>query len=80
MQQTRTKENKNTTDVGRWYLGIVQKIYIWPYWQIPYAQTESILENEVHKFLGDFEIQADPLILARKPDLVIINKKREPTQ
>ena len=37
---------------------------------------ESVLENERHKFLWDFEIQRDHLILARWPDLVIGNKKK----
>ena len=39
-------------------------------------KPESVLENEVHKILWDFYIQADHLILPRKPDLVIIAKKR----
>ena len=30
---------------------------------------ESILENETHKLLRNFEIQTDHLILARQPDL-----------
>ena len=35
-------------------------------------------ENDTHKLLGDFAIQTDHLISARKPDLIIINnKKRE---
>ena len=32
-------------------------------------------ENETHKLLWDFEIQTDHLISARRPDLMIINKK-----
>ena len=36
---------------------------------------ESILENETHKILWDFEIQSDHLISARRPDLGIVNKK-----
>ena len=40
-------------------------------------KPESILENEMHKFLWDFEIQTDFLILARRPDLVIVNKTKE---
>ena len=35
----------------------------------------SILKNETHKLLGDFEIQTDHKISARQPDLVIVNKK-----
>ena len=37
---------------------------------------ESILENDKHKLLSDFDIQTDHLISARKPDLIIINKKK----
>ena len=36
---------------------------------------ESVLENEMHKILRDFEIQTDHLISTRGPDLVIVNKK-----
>ena len=38
---------------------------------------ESVLENETHKLLWDFEIQMDHLISDRRPDLIIINKERE---
>ena len=37
---------------------------------------ESVVEK--HKILWDFEIQTVHLISARRPDLVIVNKKREP--
>ena len=33
-----------------------------------------VLENDTHKFLWDFDVQTDPLISARRQDL--INKKR----
>ena len=36
----------------------------------------SVLENDTHKLLRDFEIQMDHLILARRPDLILIYKKR----
>ena len=36
----------------------------------------SILENDTHKLLWDFNIQMDHLISARKPDLIIIKKKK----
>ena len=39
---------------------------------------EFILENEMHKPLRDFGIQADHLISAKLPDLVI--KKGEPAE
>ena len=37
----------------------------------------AVLENETHKLLWDFNIQTDCQILARRPNLIIINKKRE---
>ena len=33
----------------------------------------SVLEDDTHKFLWDFDIQTDPLIKTRRPDLIIIN-------
>ena len=41
-------------------------------------KPESILENEIHKILWDFEIQRDHQILTGKPDIVLINKKYGP--
>ena len=35
-----------------------------------------VLENDSHKFLTDFNIQTDHLIPARRPDLIIINKRK----
>ena len=35
---------------------------------------KSVLENDTHKFLRDFEIQTDHLITARRPDILMINK------
>ena len=35
-----------------------------------------VLENDSHKLLMDFDIQTDHLIPARRPDLIIINKKK----
>ena len=36
----------------------------------------SVLKNEMHQLLWDFEIQTDRQISARRPELVIINKKK----
>ncbi len=36
-----------------------------------------VLENDTHKLLWDFNIQTDHLIPARRPDLIIINKKQK---
>ena len=38
---------------------------------------ESALENETHKLLWNFKIQTDRLILARRPDLMIVKKKEK---
>ena len=38
-----------------------------------------ILENNTHKLLWYFDIHTDHLISARRPDLIIINKKGELT-
>ena len=40
----------------------------------------SVLESDTHKLLWDFDIQTDHLISARRPDLIIINKKIENLQ
>ena len=40
-------------------------------------KTASIILNEIQKILRDLEIQTDHQILARRPDLVLINKKKK---
>ena len=35
----------------------------------------TVLENDTHKLLWDFDKQTDHLISARRPDLIVINKK-----
>ena len=37
--------------------------------------SESVLENEDYKILWDFSIQTDHVIEARRPDLVVVDKK-----
>ena len=36
----------------------------------------SVLENDTHKLPWDFNIQTDQLIRAKRPDLIIIDKKK----
>ena len=36
---------------------------------------ESVLEKETNKLLWDFELRINHLISARRPNLVIVNKK-----
>ena len=40
----------------------------------------AVLENDTHKHLWDFDIQMDHIILARRPNLIVINKKKENSQ
>ena len=37
----------------------------------------SVMENDTHKRLWDFDIQTDRPFSARRPDLIIINKKKK---
>ena len=39
-------------------------------------KAESVLENERHKILLDLDVQVDNLILTRRIDLDLINKKK----
>ena len=39
-------------------------------------ERESVLESEDYKILWDFSIQTDHVIEARRPDLVVVDKKR----
>ena len=52
-------------------LGIVQEIEIGP------STKKSVIENKTHKILQHFEIQRDHLILAGRPDLVLINNSKK---
>ena len=36
-----------------------------------------VLGNDTYKLLWDFNIQTDPLVSARRPDLIIINRKKK---
>ena len=36
-----------------------------------------VQENDTHKLLWDFDIHMDHLVSARRPDLMIINKKKK---
>ena len=35
-----------------------------------------VLENDTHKLVWDYNIKTDHLIPARRPNLIIINKKK----
>ena len=79
MQQTSTKRVKDKAwlaggNMIQWELCKRSKFYHTIKWYM--HKPESVRENEMHKVLWDFEIQIDPLILARGPDLVLINKQK----
>ena len=40
----------------------------------------AVLKNDTHKLLWDFDVQTDHLISARRPDFIVINKKKEPAK
>ena len=40
-------------------------------------EPKSVLENEDYKILWDFSIQTDNVIEARRPDLVVVDKKEK---
>ena len=42
--------------------------------------TALALEDNTHKLLRDFDLDTDHLISARRPDLIIINKKNRTCQ
>ena len=58
-------------------LEIVQEIKICSYNKWYMHKLESILEDEAHKILWDFEVLIDPLIPTRRLDIVLINKKNK---
>ena len=39
-------------------------------------KADFVQENRTHKILSDFDIQMDHYIPTRRPDLVLINKKK----
>ena len=43
-------------------------------------RTETVVENGNIKLLMDFNIQADKIIEARRPDLVVVNKETKECQ
>ena len=62
--------------VIQWELGKKLKFDHTNKWYI--HNRESALESEMHKHPWHFEIQTDPLISARKPDLAMINETENP--
>ena len=56
---------------------IVQESKFWPYYQMIYILTRICPERmKCNKILWDFEIRADRQIPTRRPNLVVIDKKK----
>ena len=58
----------------------MQEVQIWPFEQMVYAQPRIRPRNEMPKVLWDFEIQTNPLISARRLDLVIVKRRKKDNQ
>ena len=73
------KEYKTRHDwVGKVIHSEMCKKFKFNYTNKSYIHNPSpVLENDTHKLLWDFDIHTDHLIPARRPDLIISNKKRE---
>ena len=66
--------NKKTHD-GEW--GLTSDGWHWP---TICQEKKNEEENDTYKIFWNFEIQMDHLISARRSDLVMVNKKREPAE
>ena len=78
MQQISTEGVWDETRLGRKgdTLGNVQ-VFEFDHTHKWYMDNQApVIENDTQKHLWDFDIQTDHLISARRPDLIIINKKR----
>ena len=77
MQQIR-KEYKNRHDrVGRMIHWEMCKKFKFDHTNKCYMHNPaSDLKNYTHKLLWEFDIQTDHVILARRPDLIVINNKK----
>ena len=73
------KEYKTRNDwVGKvihWEMCKTFKFYHTNKWYM--HNLAPVLENDTHKLLWDFDIHTDRLISARRPDLIIIDKKKK---
>ena len=61
--------------VIHWELGKKFKLDHTSKWYI--HKPESVLENKIHIILWDLGMEMNHLISARRPDLVIVNKKKK---
>ena len=79
MQKTSKKTVQDQTPLGWKFepLGITQGIEILHTTKWYMHKPETVLKNETPKIHWDFEIQTNHLIPARRPDLVLYNKKKE---
>lgn len=43
-------------------------------------QPEAMVENDIHKILWDFSVQADPIIETQRPDLIVRDEENSKCQ
>ena len=78
---TSTRKNTDNTSTNRTTITGEEKVGKVIHWKFDHANKwymhnpTLVLENDTHKLIRDFDIQMDLLIKARRPDLIIINKK-----
>ena len=79
MQQISAKEYKTKHDNGEQliHLELCKKVKFDHTNKWYMHNPESVLENETHKVLWDFEIQTDHITSARRPHPVIVKKKKK---
>ena len=66
----------DTTGWVRWSTGICAKNFNLTIWTNGTYTTQHLSERMTHKLLCDFDIQTDHLISARRPGIIVINKKK----
>ena len=54
---------------------IAQETKIQPYYQLANYKSKTVQENGTCESFRNFEIQTDHLLLAKRSDLIFINKK-----
>ena len=77
MQQISTEYKTRNDWVGKVIHWEICQEFKFDYTKKCYMHNPApVLENNMHTLLWDFDIQTDPLISARRPDLIIIDKKK----
>ena len=73
-QKEYKRRHENLGKIVRWKLDRKCNFEAGDKWFEP--ESESVLENEDYKILWYFSIQTDHVIEARRPDLIVVDKKK----